>query len=121
MLSLELIDAGLVVATQRGDTIGVIAEEPGVAVLEETTTITGTEAAARIRLKPLLAHTNFWRDLSTEPLARPTREIRTSADLAFAQAGSLLASCKGEGGDGVLLAVPAGYSREQLGLLLGIV
>jgi hypothetical protein len=69
-------------------------------------------------LKPLLAHTNFWRQVSTEPLARPTRQIRTSADLAFAQASALFEPVKGE--DGVLLAVPAGYSREQLGLLLGI-
>jgi hypothetical protein len=119
MLSLELIDAGLVVAIQRGDSIGVIAEEPGVAVLEETA-ITGTDAAARVRLKPLLAHTNFWRDVSTAPLARPTRQIRTTADLAFVQASSLLARCK-EDADSLLLAVPAGYSREQLGLLLGIV
>jgi len=119
MLSLELIDAGLVLATQRGDAIGVIAEEPGMAVLEEDLTMTGTDAAARVRLKPLLAHTNFWREVSTEPLVRPTRQIRTSADLAFAQASALFKTVKGE--EGVLLAVPAGYSREQLGLLLGIV
>jgi hypothetical protein len=120
MLSLELIDAGLVLATQRGDTVGVIAEEPGMAVLEENQTMTGMDAAARVRLKPLFAHTNFWREVSTEPLARPTRQIRTSADLAFAQARALFETVKG-GEDGVLLAVPAGYSREQLGLLLGIV
>jgi hypothetical protein len=120
MLSLELIDAGLVLATQRGDTAGVIAEEPGVAVLEENQTVTGSDAAARVRLKPLLAHTNFWREVSTEPLARPTRQIRTSADLAFAQASALFETVKGRE-SGVLLAVPAGYSREQLGLLLGIV
>src|SRR5689334_15611922 len=119
MLSLELIDAGLVLATQRGDSIGVIAEEPGMAVLDENQTVTGSNAAARVRLKPLLAHTNFWREVSTQPLSRPTQSIRTSADLVFAQATAMFESCKGE--DGVLLAVPAGYSREQLGLLLGIV
>ena len=52
MLSLEIIDAGLVIATQRGDTIGVIAEEPGMAVLDDANTITGTNAAARIRRPP---------------------------------------------------------------------
>ena len=119
MLSLEIIDAGLVLATQRGDNIGVIAEEPGMAVLAETTTVTGTNAAARVRLNPLQAHTNFWREVSTEPLPRATRQIRTSADLAFAQATAILQPHKAE--QDVLLAVPAGYSREQLGLLLGIV
>ena len=73
-----------------------------------------------MRLKPLLAHTNFWRGLSTEQLTRPSRLARTTADIAFAQAQALLGRYKAEA-NGVLLAVPAGYSREQLGLLLGVV
>lgn len=119
MLSLELIDAGLVLAQQAGDSAGIVAEEPGIAVLEESTTLTGMAATSRVRLKPLLAQTNYWRAVSTDVLARPSRLIRTTADLAFAQAQSILS--KGRDEDGVLLAIPAGYSREQLGLLLGIV
>lgn len=120
MLCLELIDAGLVLAGRHGDSVAVIGEAPGMAVLEDTATLTGEEAAARVRLKPLLAHTNFWRGLSVEPLTRPSRLISTTADLAFAQASKLIGQYRADN-ESVLLAVPAGYSREQLGLLLGIV
>lgn len=120
MLSLELIDAGLTLAQQRGDSASVLSVAPGVAVLEENATLTGDVAAPKLRLQPLLAQMNFWRGLSTEPLVRPSRLVRTTADAAFAQASALLEPHKSDD-EGVLLAVPAGYTREQLGLLLGVI
>jgi FHA domain len=120
MLSLELIDSGLVLAQGQGDAVRILSEVPGFAILEENETVTGTAAAARVRLRPLLAQSNYWRALSTEPLTRPSRLIGTTADLAFAQVSQLLEEYKTDS-EGVVLAVPAGYSREQLGLLLGIV
>ena len=119
MLSLELIDSGLVLAQRRDDGVSIIHEAPGVALLEDEKTLTGLDAASRVRLKPLLAQTNFWRALSTAPLTRPSRLAQTSADLAFAQAESMLRPHPDP--EGILLAIPAGYSREQLGLLLGVV
>jgi hypothetical protein len=116
MLSLELIDSGLLLA-RSGE---VLQEAPGVALLNDDKTLTGGDAATRVRVKPLLAHTNFWRGLSTDTLTRPSRLARTTADIAFVQAESLLGRYKPDG-ESVLLAVPAGYSREQLALLLGIV
>jgi hypothetical protein len=120
MLALELIDSGLILVQRQGDAVRVIGEAPGFAVLEDKETLTGASAAARLRLKPLLAQSNYWRTLSTEPLTRPSRLIGTTADLAFAQVSQMLEPHKNDP-DGVLLAVPAGYSREQLGLLLGVV
>jgi len=120
MLSLELIDSGLVLARQQGDASQQLAMVPGMALLEDRATLTGEQAARRVRLQPLLAHTGFWRALSTDPLARPSRLVRTSADLAFVQAEALLAPYAPEG-ERLLLAVPAGYSRDQLGLLLGVI
>lgn len=120
MLSLELIDAGLVLAGRHGDSVAVLGEAPGVAVLEDSATLTGAEAAARVRLTPLLAHTNFWRGLGVEPLPRPSRLVGTTADLAFAQVSRLLEKYR-SGGESILLSVPAGYSRDQLALLLGVV
>ena len=120
MLSLELIDSGLVLAQRQGDDVRILSEAPGLAVLEETETLTGAVAAARVRTKPLLAQSNYWRALSTAPLTRPSRSIGTTADLAFAQASQLLEPHKGDA-EGLLLAVPAGYAREQLGLLLGVI
>ena len=118
MLCLELIDSGLLLAQQRAEGPTVVGEGLGMAVLEEGATLTGAMAASRVRLKPLLAHSNFWRGLSTEPLSRPSRLVHTTADIAYAQVNALLEPLKPER---VLLALPAGYSREQLGLLLGVV
>ena len=120
MLSLELIDAGLILAQQRDEDVSILSAAPGVAVLEETATLTGDEAAPRIRMQPLLAQTNFWRGISTEALARPSRLVRTTADTAFAQANALFGPHKADT-EGVLLAIPAGYTRDQLGLLLGVI
>jgi hypothetical protein len=120
MLALELIDSGLTLAQKQGDSVRVLGEVPGFAVLEDKETLTGAPAASRMRLKPLLAQSNYWRALSTEPLTRPSRLIGTTADLAFAQVSQLLEPYKNDA-EGILLAVPAGYSREQLGLLLGVV
>ena len=120
MLALELIDSGLLLARQRGENSEVLTEVPGIAFLGDDTTRTGEAAVERIRLNPLLAHTNFWRGLSTEELTRPSRLARTTADIAFAQAEQLLGPHKAEG-ESVLLAVPAGYSCEQLPLLLGVI
>ena len=120
MLALELIDSGLLLARNRGETAEVLTEATGFAVLDDDRTRTGNEAAERLRLKPLLAHSNFWRALSTEQLTRPSRLARTTADIAFAQAEALLGPHKAAG-ESVLLAVPAGYSREQLALLLGVI
>lgn len=120
MLALELIDAALVVARKLGDSVDVVADAPGVALLEDQTTITGLDALQRLRVKPLLANTNFWRGLSTQPLTRPSRVAGTTADIAFAQAETLLGRFK-QDNEALLLAVPAGYSREQLGLLLGVI
>ncbi|HEX2493829.1 MAG TPA: FHA domain-containing protein [Steroidobacter sp.] len=123
MLALSLVDSGLVLARRCGDARAIAAEAPGIALLEEDATLTGEQAARRMRLKPLLAHSNYWRTLGVEPLARPSRLVRTTADIAYAQAQALLRPFKSEGEEGeqVLLAVPAGYTREQLSLLLGII
>ncbi|MBL8269478.1 FHA domain-containing protein [Steroidobacter sp.] len=120
MLALELIDAALVVARKQGESVEVVADAPGVALLEDSQTVTGLDALQRVRRQPLLAHTNFWRGLSTQPLSRPSRVAGTAADVAFAQAEKLLGQFKQES-EGVLLAVPAGYNRDQLGLLLGVI
>jgi hypothetical protein len=120
MLALSLIDSGLVLARHaEGGTSEIVQEAPGVAVTEDAGTLTGADAARRLRLKPLLAHTNFWRGLSVEPLQRPSRLVRTAADIAFAQAQTLLGPYRNDG-EQLLLAAPGGYSREQLSLLLGV-
>lgn len=118
MLSLELNDAGLILARAAAGQVELMAEEPGFALLDGDELRTGVDAQGRARLRPLYAQNRYWRELGVEPLARPLGGARTAADLAFTQLERFLAPHRDP--QGVVLAVPAGYSREQLGLLLGV-
>jgi hypothetical protein len=118
--ALELNDAGLVLAGVAENRMTLLAESPGYASLLEADVLTGPAAAQRSRLQPLLTHNRYWSELSTDALARPNARAQTNADLAYVQLSHLLSDRHSEGAS-LLLAIPAGYSREQLGLLLGIV
>lgn len=114
-LALEINDAGLLLAAD-GE---LLAEEPGFAMLDGREPETGAAAARRARLKPLFASTHHWQDLGTAPLARPMPAAANFAEVAYAQLTSLARAHLARGPE-VLVAAPAWYSREQLGLLLGI-
>lgn len=114
-LALEINDAGLVLA---GDG-ELLAEEPGYAMLDGREPETGAAAARRARLKPLFAETRHWQDLGTSALARPMPAAATYAEVAYAQLSALTRPYL-EHGSAMLLATPPWYTREQLGLLLGV-
>jgi hypothetical protein len=114
-LALEINDVGLVLARDGA----IVGEEPGCAMLDGREPETGAAAARRLRLKPLFAETRHWQDLSTEPLPRATPAAGTFAEIAHAQLVALRAIL-GAADRQLLVAVPAWYTREQLGLLLGI-
>lgn len=114
-LALEINDAGMVLA--RDGTI--LAEEPGVAMLDGASPETGEAALLRARLKPLYAESRYWQDLGTEPLARPVPAAANRAEIAYAQLERLVAPHLADGRE-IIIAVPPWYSREQLGLLLGV-
>lgn len=121
LLALELNDAGLILA--RNGAAGeaeVLVESPGFALLEGESVLTGQEAAARARQRPLFAHSTFWREIGTSPLPRPTPGMQTTADVAFAHLASMLKPYA-TSADQLLVAVPPGFSRDQLGILIGVV
>jgi hypothetical protein len=123
MLALELNDAGLILAadTVTGTDAGearILASAPGVACVTETALLTGVAAAQQSKLQPQRTHSRFWQELSAAPLGRAPRPQLSAADLAYEQLRELLATAGGD--TRLLVAVPAGYAREQLGLLLGI-
>ncbi|MET0656726.1 MAG: FHA domain-containing protein [Steroidobacteraceae bacterium] len=118
--ALELNDAGLVLARALADgQVEVLADSPGFALSEQGRVLTGAQAYARARLRPRFAHNRYFMDLSTQPLARPDEQAQTTADLAYIHLSTLLQPLVERDGE-LLLAVPAAFSREQLGLLLGI-
>lgn len=119
MLALELNDAGLILAADAGaGEARVIASAPGVACVTETEWLTGAPAAQQSKLQPQRTHSRYWQELSAAPLGRAPRPQLSAADLAFEQLRTLLAAAGGD--TRLIVAVPAGYAREQLGLLLGI-
>jgi hypothetical protein len=118
--ALELNDAGVaLVRALDGGRAELLDESPGFALIEQDRVLTGSQAYARWRLRPRFAHNRYFLELSTEPLSRPVSYAQTTADLAYAQLTELLQTHVGRDAE-LLLAVPAGFSREQLGLLLGV-
>ena len=113
--AIEINDAGTIIANERG----ILRESPGCALLEQPTLRIGEEAERRSRLQPRLIHDRFWDQLSSERLTRPRVPTMRVADLAAAHLSQLWEVVPSQTGH-LVLAVPASFTRSQLGLLLGI-
>jgi hypothetical protein len=114
-IAIDLNDAGLVVA----DAEVVLAVEPGYALVEDRKITTGTAAYAQARLKPRRVSNRFWSTLSAAPGTAGVRGVDSAAELAFAQLRELWGRFGGADTE-VVFVVPGHYTREQLGLLLGL-
>ncbi|MGQ0618445.1 MAG: hypothetical protein ACT4QA_00790 [Panacagrimonas sp.] len=110
---LELNDTGLLLS----DGARLLIESPGFAALDGKHLLVGEAARARSRLDPRRTSSRYWYQLEGSHGA-PLGNARTHADLAYAQLLALRESC---GDEPLILAVPGGFTREQLGLLLGLV
>ena len=115
-MSLKVIELNDL-ALQAGDDGGVLAASPGFALLQGKEVILGAEAEQQHRLYPTSSHHRFWQELNMAPLQTRGR-IRHHADLAYSQLLALAGEAEIDGD--VILAIPGHFSREQLGLLLGI-
>ena len=115
-LAIEINDAGLTVA----DGSGVLAVEPGYASLDDGEFLAGDTAYAQARLRPRQTSNAHWENLSLDPDSAGIEGVGSSAELAFRQLDGLWNRFGGADRDAVLV-VPGHYSREQLGLLLGLV
>ena len=120
LLAVELNDAGLIVASDGEHGVEVMPASPGYALLDDGQVRVGLDAASRARITPLYAQNRYWHQLGLERLPWSAPGVQTHADLAFAHLASVLAAASPPTSSGMLLAVPPGYSREQLGLLVGI-
>lgn len=109
-LVLELNDAGL---TWTGGSD--LLSEPGYAVLTPTEVLTGLPALAQAHLEPRLCRNRYWDELSADPGA----DDKSHAEVAFLQLQRMFNDL-GKPNAGVVLVTPGHYSREQLGLVLGI-
>ncbi len=116
-LALEVNDAGLLAL--RAGASAPEPESPGLALFDGDHVLVGSEAAARVFLRPRLVHQRFWDPLDQEPLGRPFPRRVTGADLAYAELAALAQGLE-EAPEEVLLTVPGFWSKEALGLLLSV-
>ena len=114
-LAIDINDANLIVA----DESGILAMEPGYALVSGGGVQTGDEAYAQARIKPRESSNRYWEKLSLEEGSAGIEGVSNSAQLAFAQLEDLWKRFGGPDKD-ALLVVPDYYNREQLGLLLGL-
>ncbi|MGD8674889.1 MAG: hypothetical protein PVG81_03705 [Desulfobacterales bacterium] len=123
LISLELSDAGVLAAGQLPPRLlavdGPETESPGFALPQKKGLVVGQSAERQARLQPQKVQHRFWDQLSTDPLKSPRRYAETNAEIAFAHLAQIWEKLKPHGNE-VMIAVPAFYSRHQLGLLLGM-
>src|SRR5690606_8064319 len=93
--------------------------EPGFAHVERGRIVTGEEARRVSRLKPRQTSSRFWSALSLDAGSAGADVGKSAAELAYAQLDAIWKRT-GSGAEDVVLVVPGGYGREQLGLLLGL-
>ena len=94
-------------------------ESPGYVWFDGKQLRFGLAALRTQRRTPREVNTRFWSQLGTTPLSPPLGKARHTADLAHEHLQTLYEEANRP--DGVLLAVPGSFTREQLSLLLGIV
>ena len=94
-------------------------ESPGFALPDKKTLATGIAAERRARLFPRQIMNRFWDALSTDPLDRPLPAAGNQAEVACAHLAQIWSKAH-RYGNALVIAVPAGFQRTQLGLLLGM-
>lgn len=118
-IAIEFNDAGLVAVGPDGLLGPGAGQEPGYAAVNNGLPFFGTAALRQARLRPRNTWDRFWRELSSDPMSAAAGPCATSADLVHAHLQSLWHGWSA-GVTGVIFVVPAYWSQEQLGLLLGI-
>ena len=105
-----------------GNAEGIRLISPGFALAREKSLVLGAQAQAQSRLHPNESHSRYWQELSLDPLPAgrlPGDRFRHLADLAHAHLNALAAEAE-TSTDSVIVSVPGSFSRQQLGILLGI-
>lgn len=97
----------------------ILVQSPGFANTAHKTPVFGEDARRVARLHPRQTYTQFWSQLSLDPLANSNSHFRHQADLAFAHLNEI--ANRHELRDEVIFAVPSNYNRNQLSILLGLV
>jgi len=115
LLAAHINDAGISVL----DADKILYREPGFALLDDDKLMTGTAAFSQARVKPRRIQHGFWSTLRTSSLADRHFQHLSPADLVSRQLEQIWKRVSGTG-DGMVVAVPAYMSTDNLSLFLGI-
>lgn len=118
-MSLHLIELHDHAISVRAPDSSIVARSPGFANIAGGTPLFGEAARQRARLHPREHFTQFWSQLSLDPLPVKNRHFRHAADLAHGHLSALTQPLQMTGG--AVIGAPGTYNRNQLAVLLGIV
>jgi len=123
VLGVELSDAGILIAGAEPDRLLKVDENrfesPGFALPEKKRLIVGAAAERKAQLYPRQILNQFWDHLDIEPLEQPNPFAQNHAEIAFEHLARIWETAKHHGNE-MVFAVPSFYTREHLGLILGI-
>ncbi len=124
IIGIELCDAGIMAAdSPTGNLLPVDGQEyqsPGFALPEKSGLLVGKAAESKAHLFPRQIINHFWDHLNTDPLEHPGRHgPQSTAEISYRHLEHIWQRIRKKG-DKVIIAVPGFFSREQLGLVLGI-
>jgi len=123
LIALELADTGIMAAA--GNPAGLLAVDqgatssPGFALPVKKTLSVGRAAQAQAHLYPQRVMNQFWERLDTQPLVPRSRSAGNHAEVALAHLAMVWEQIKTRGRE-TIITIPGFWSREQLGLLLGL-
>ncbi len=116
-------DAGILVAGT--EPVGLLKidgnrlESPGFALPEKNRLIVGAAAEGKAHLYPRQVLNRFWDHLNIELLEQSNPFAQNHAEIAFEHFARIWETVKPHGKE-MVIAVPGFYTREHLGLILGI-
>ena len=123
LIALEISDAGIMAAAgdpaRRIPVDGEALESPGYILPIKKKLSVGKAAEGKAHLYPRQIQHRFWDQLSASPLKQPEPWAESFAEMAHTHLSAVWQRIK-PSGPSVLIALPGYYSREQMGLLLGI-
>jgi len=123
ILGLEISDAGIMVAaadpTRLLPVDGENIESPGFALAKRKRLLVGKAAERKAHLYPREVIDCFWDQLNTQPLEQTNPHAQNHAELAYEHVARIWKAVKKYGNE-MVIVVPASFTKDHMGLLLGI-
>ena len=123
LIGLEISDAGILAAGRALPDLlavdGPYLESPGFAIPEKKRIVAGRDAQRQAHIMPQQVNNLFWEQLSTEPVKQAKGRPISHAEMAYAHLNRVWDHIKTKD-ERLVLAVPGFFTKDQLGIMLGI-